>query len=146
MSQSKSFDSELYDADDNAKDMFIGFLWVKGFDNPRVNPDQYGIDVLAEHDGERYAFEVEVKHNWQTQDFPFETVHYAARKTKFFSIDGIDPINTHFITINHQRDTALRIDATILAQCPIITKPTIYTTEENFIEVPAEVCSFFTLD
>jgi hypothetical protein len=60
----KPFDPVLYEADDNAKFIVIRWLEQNGF-AAWVNPDQYGIDVLGERDGDQYCFAVQVKHNWQ---------------------------------------------------------------------------------
>jgi len=145
MTSTKPFDKELYDDDDNAKDQLITYLDEYGFDNPRVNPDQYGIDVLAERDGEPYAFEVEVKHNWKGDYFPFKSVHFAYRKMKFTKVETIPLRNTYFVMLNHERDTALRVDGVTFAGAPVVSKKTIYTSIEKFVEVATDLVSFFRI-
>ena len=51
----KPFSQIIYNADDNAKHQIIEWLMDQGFE-AWVNPDDYGIDVLATRDGTAYAF------------------------------------------------------------------------------------------
>lgn len=134
----KPFDVGLYNADDVAKHQVIEWLGTKQF-NAYVNPDQYGIDVLADKNNRLFGFEVEVKHNWSGFEFPYDTVHFAARKQKF-----IKP-NHYFTMLNDNRTRILLVKGTVLAQCNLVTKNTKYTTGEQFIEVPANLCLFRTL-
>ena len=145
MTERKPFSPTLYKQDDSAKEILIDYLTHKGFDNPRVNPDDYGIDVLAERDEQNYAFEVEVKHNWKGESFPFSSVHYAGRKTKFIANLVAPLANTYFVTLNDERTVALRVDGTTFSQSPLVAKRTIYTTSEHFVEIPVEKVRFFYL-
>ena len=134
----KHFDQRLYDSDDNAKELWIKYLTdVKGY-KAWVNPDQFGIDVLAEKAGEQYSFEVEVKHNWKGQAFPFRSVHFSARKRKF----ALDNGRNFFIMLNHERDYALAVSGATMLNSPVVSKDTIYTKGEQFIEVATTQCSF----
>jgi len=145
---SKPFDPDLYANDDNAKEILIDWLGDHGFDNPHVNPDQYGIDVLAYRGGEPYAFEVEVKHNWSGGWFPYKTIDFAYRKLKFAEGSSAIPLrNTFFVMFNHERTWALRVDAITFKASPVITKATIYTDKERFVRVTtdAEGVKFWTL-
>ncbi len=133
---SKPFSQELYNNDDNAKDIFIKMAEARGW-NARVNPDQYGIDVLTvDENGNERQFEVEVKHNWQGPSFGYKTLHYSDRKRKFLK----DPDKVSFVTFNHERTHALIVPGTVLASAKTITKDTIYTKGEKFIEVNVEDC------
>lgn len=135
----KPFDEGLYEADNPAIGDAIAWLLDQGWE-ARVNPDLYGIDVLAEApDGEHWEIEVEVKHNWRGQSFPYDTVHFSARKTKF----AYD--NSLFIMFNDDRSAALAVRGSIVAKCPIVVKRTIYTETESFIEVPFEHCRLLAL-
>lgn len=126
---SKPFDPDLYAADDDAKHQVIGWLERKGF-SAWVNPDQYGIDVLGKYRNVDYAFEVEVKHNWNRDTFPFDPVHFSARKLKFAK--G----NAYFTMLNHHRTMMLMTDAKALTDSPVVTKNTKYTSSEQFVAVP----------
>lgn len=127
----KPFSKELYDADDNAKEQVIKLLATKGV-KVVVNPDQYGIDLVGTYQGQPRSYEIEVKHNWKGKDFPFDKVHISARKLKFAW-----PMS-RFIMLNDDRTEAILIQGQDVAECPIITKSTIYTKDEQFIEIPLE--------
>jgi hypothetical protein len=135
----KPFDSGLYEADDNAKFDVIDWLETNEY-TAWVNPDQYGIDVLAEKDLLDYGFEVEVKHNWKGEDFPFSSVHFSARKKKFIAPN-------HFFTmLNHERSLILVVDGPTLFRSSVLSKETKYTTDEQFISVPVKSCGIFRLN
>lgn len=127
----KPFDKDLYDADDSAKYLVIEWLERRGF-VAFVNPDDYGIDILGRYNGMDYAFEVEVKHNWRGFNFPFDTVHYSARKRKFVMAEG----KTFFVTLNHERTRLLLINHNDFMAGKLVNKKTIYTDSEWFIEIP----------
>jgi hypothetical protein len=137
----KPFSPELYKNDDNAKDLVVAWLQSKQYE-AWINPDQYGIDVLASKDGKDLQFEVEVKHNWKGPRFQYDTLHYSDRKRKFLK----DPENTAFITLNHERTHALMVPGQVLADAPTITKDTIYTSNEKFIEVKTIDCNLVSLE
>jgi hypothetical protein len=135
----KPFDVGLYQSDDNAKYDIINWLHANDF-YAWVNPDQYGIDVLAFKDWSDYGFEVEIKHNWKGQEFPFKTVHFSARKQKF-----IAP-NHYFTMLNDDRSYVLVVDGPTLLAASVVSKETKYTTDEQFIAVPIHRCQIFRLD
>jgi hypothetical protein len=125
----KPFSKELYADDDDAKYVVIEWLERKGF-TAWVNPDQYGIDVLGKYADVDYSFEVEVKHNWDKDEFPFDLVHFSARKLKFAT--G----NAFFTMLNHQRTRMLMTDADALLDSAVVSKDTKYTSGEQFVAVP----------
>ena len=128
----KPFDLALYDADDNAKDLVI--QWLKGYGyNMLVNADKYGIDLVGfNNKSEPIKVEVEVKHHWTGPAFPFPTVHVSARKRKFFAPDS------YLVMVNHDRTHCLTLNYEALSWGRLITKPTIYTTDEQFVEVTVD--------
>lgn len=126
----KPFDQALYDADDNAKHLIVEWFnshgWVL-----QVNPDEYGVDLIGFDPLLRaVTVEVEVKHHWTTPTFPFKTVHVSARKRKFIH-EG-----AYLVMLNHQRTHALTFSHHDLNAAHIVTKDTIYTTAEQFLELP----------
>jgi hypothetical protein len=138
----KPFSQSLYEHDDNAKDQIIKWLNSNGW-KAGTNPDRFGIDVIAiDINSNEHYFEVEVKHNWKGPIFQYDTLHYSARKRKFLN----DPEHTTFITLNHERTHALIAPGQVLADAPTITKDTIYTKGEQFIEVRTEDCSIVDLE
>lgn len=126
----KPFDSDLYNADDPAKDYVIEWLTSKGY-KAEVNPDKYGIDVLTSRNGKQSGVEVEVKHNWQGYKFPYRTVHISGRKLKFFQDDS-----NFLLMLNHDWSAALSFTAEEIRNATLIIKDTIYTKAEQFIELP----------
>jgi hypothetical protein len=132
----KPFSKSHYDQDDSAKYQVIQWLRNQGYE-AQVNPERYGIDVLADRDGEHLKVEVEVKHNWKGPHFQYSTLHYSDRKRKFLDT----PDNTMFVTLNHERTHALVVPGPVLAKSETITKDTIYTRGEKFIEVDVDLCS-----
>jgi hypothetical protein len=136
----KPFDLDLYNADDNAKELVI--QWLKGYGyNVYVNPDQYGIDLIGtDSTGKAIAVEVEVKHHWKGSHFPFRTVHVSARKQKFIRPDS------YLVMVNHERTHVLTLNYETLSQAKLVTKPTIYTTDEQFLQVDVEMAKIRKLN
>lgn len=135
----KPFSQKLYDKNDDAKFQVIDWLNSGDWDSG-VNPDQYGIDVLGTYDDTEAMFEVEVKHNWKGPRFPYNEVHWPARKLKFAKLEG----NVFFVMLNHERSHALVAKATDVLASEIVVKATKYTASEEFIEVPKSKCRFFS--
>lgn len=135
---SKVFDQSHYDADDNAKHQLIDWLEKRHGYMAWVNEDQYGIDVLALKKGELFEFEVEVKHNWKGDGFPFDTVHWSARKIKFAEPSE----RVWFVMFNDERTQALFASGEVLLSSPIVVKNTKYTNGEKFVAVPLARCIF----
>ena len=131
----KPFDPELYGRDDSAKLIIIAWLAEHGIE-AEVNPDQYGIDLLAKGPKGNYQIEVEVKHNWLGGDFPFKTVHFAARKTKFVTDDP----NCLFMMLSDSLTRVLVVSGQVLSSAKKVTKRTIYTEAEQFLQVDLADC------
>ncbi len=139
----KPFSPTLYQENDDAKLLVIDYLRANGF-LAKVNPDQYGIDLLARNTktSENYELEVEVKHNWKGPKFQFPTLHFPGRKLKFIK----DSSTTVFFILNHERTHAYWVDGTILSKSPVVIKDTIYTKNEQFIEVFLDRCKILDLN
>lgn len=139
----KPFDPNTYAENDNAKNLVVAFLKKWGFTNVHVNPDKYGIDLLAERirNGRTvsYGVEVEVKHNWSGSLFPFSHVHYAARKVKFLN----ECEHTYFIMCNTERTHLLIANEQAFDGARIVRKDTSTTTNEWFMQVPLERCLMY---
>lgn len=136
---SKPFDRNLYNADDSVKEILIDWLRSKEF-KAKVNPDQYGIDVLSNWMGDDTGIEVEIKHNWRGAEFPYPTVHFASRKYKF--LEGTKEVR--FVMFNHERTHILIVDGKEFKK--LVTKNTIYTDGEAFFEIPIENCTIVSLE
>jgi hypothetical protein len=129
----KKFSQKQYVLDDDAKIQLVNWLNNNGY-MAWINPDKFGIDVLAKKNNENYAFEVEVKHNWKQPEFQYKEVHFAARKFKFLKAAD----NVMFVMFNHQRNKMLFVDAKHFTK--IVSKNTKYTSNETFYEIPIENC------
>jgi len=138
---SKAFDPVLYGDDDSAK--YDVLRWLESMGHVVcVNPDEYGIDLLGIWGEENTAWEVEVKHNWRGEHFPFDSVHYSVRKRKFIQPD----VHTYFVTVNHERTMLLCIKGEDFMDGKLIQKSTIYTQDEWFVEVPIRKGIFMSLE
>ena len=135
----KPFDADLYNADDPAKEYVIEWLESKGY-QAQVNPDQYGIDLLTSRNGKQSGVEVEVKHNWEGYKFPYRTVHISGRKLKFFQDD-----NNFLLMLNHDWSAALSFAAGEIRNAIMITKDTIYTKAEKFLELPIKTAKRYKI-
>lgn len=129
----KPFSEKLYDEDDNAKYQVIEWLTEQGY-HAYVNPDQYGIDVIAEQGDVTYFYEVEVKHNWKGPVFIYDGIHWTERKRKF----AVE--NAFFVMLNHERTHAFITTWDVVLAAPVIVKNTKYTANEKFIEVSKKDC------
>jgi len=125
----KPFSPELYDVNDDAKELVIRWLGLNNIE-AWVNPDQYGIDLLSKD----VQYEVEVKHNWNGDTFPFDTVHLPGRKMKFANDLSL------FVMLNHERTHAMLISGAKVQQSEVVTKDTIYTKDEQFIVIDVKDC------
>lgn len=107
----------------------------------KLNPNPYGIDLLA-FDGDylEAKFEVEVKHTWKTR-FMFETIHIPLRKEKF--LWSFWP--TYFIVFNHDLDQAAVLEAEDIRESPVIAKKTKYTDYEMFFEIPRDKIDWYQI-
>lgn len=136
----KPFSKSLYEGNDGAKHQVVAWLKTQEFD-AHINPDQYGIDVLAEKNGKKYEFEVEVKHNWKGKTFPFDDIDFPTRKLKMAK----PTLQNFFVMLNHERNRTLIISGQTFLNSPIVTKDTIYTKNESFVRIPIDQAKFFDL-
>jgi|LauGreDrversion4_2_1035121.scaffolds.fasta_scaffold345876_2 hypothetical protein len=136
----KPFSNSLYTKNDDAKHLVIKWLDEQGYE-AHVNPDKYGIDLLGVNrdTGRKIQVEVEVKHNWSGQRFPFDTVHFPARKLKF-----VNP-KSFFIMLNKERTHILVVSGNTICHSKTIKKSTVYTSSEDFMEVSATRCFIYPL-
>jgi Holliday junction resolvase-like predicted endonuclease len=127
----KEFDPKLYQDNDDAKYLVIQLLESEGW-YARVNPDPYGIDILASKRNKDIAVEVEVKHSWKAKDFPFDTVQIPCRKQKFAELAG-----SWFAIISSDRTQVLITDGQSVAKSnQVIIKNKYVSDNEKFYQVP----------
>lgn len=130
----KPFSKELYNENDDAKQLVIKWLESNGI-TAEVNKNRYGIDLVTDDK----SYEVEVKHNWKGVEFPYEEVHFPYRKIKFATDDAV------FVMLNHERTHAILVDGSVMAKCETVFKSTKYTRNEKFIEVKLADCKIVEL-
>lgn len=130
----KPFSKELYNENDDAKQLVIKWLGSNGI-TAEVNKNRYGIDLVS--DG--MSYEVEVKHNWKGETFPYDEVHFPYRKIKFATDDAT------FVMLNHERTHAILVSGNVLANSETVFKSTKYTRNEKFIEVKLSDCEIVKL-
>lgn len=138
----KPFSNAQFDADDDAKLLVAEYIareW--GINNVHVNPNQYGIDLLGDDNGLRIGIEVEVKHNWSGPNFPFSTVHFSARKTKFL----FECPEVFFCMVNHERTNMIGISSAGFDDSKLVKKNTKVSQQEWFIQVPLHRFDFYDL-
>ena len=95
----KKFSQELFDENDDACRNAAEYIKEDlGIDALEDNPNKYGVDLIGTLDGEFVSYvEVERKHGWKGETFPFSTVNLPARKKKY--VELILP--TQFVIFNH---------------------------------------------
>ena len=138
----KPFSEELYAENDDAKHQVVDWLLDHGFDSAGINPDQYGIDILADKEGQRYEVEVEVKHNWKGERFPFGEVHFPARKKKVAK----DSEFNWFFMLNHERTHGLIVDGFDFVRGALVRKNTSEYDNDMFVEIPTFNCKFVKME
>lgn len=137
----KPFDQQLFDDNDAAaKNRVASFLIKNGYS---VNEGtKYGIDLVVEKAGiGTIMVEVEVKHNWKGESFPFPTVHFLYRKKKFFE----QPQRVYMALLNSQMTHAMLVENKTILKGKLVTKDTIYTAGERFYEVRVTDCPIVRL-
>lgn len=135
----KKFDTRLYEQNDNAKLVAIEYFTSIG-KSAIVNPDTYGIDLIIDDD---FYCEVEVKHNWDNDDFPFDTLQIPLRKMKFANLDK----RSWFMVINKHRTRAIVVKHEDLLDSRISNVPNKYMEYgEKFIQVPKSKFRFISFE
>tara|TARA_B100000029_G_scaffold253000_1_gene249933 strand:+ start:10723 stop:11157 length:435 start_codon:yes stop_codon:yes gene_type:complete len=133
----KKFSQELFDENDDACRNAAEYIKEDlGIDALEDNPNKYGVDLIGTLDGEFVSYvEVERKHGWKGETFPFSTVNLPARKKKY--VELILP--TQFVIFNHDFSYAAIIHRDDVAESPTKFISTIYTRGEKFYDIPISV-------
>ncbi len=106
------------------------------------NPDPYGPDLMA-YDGERFAgyVECEVKDVWKGRRFPFQTIQFPKRKSKFLT-DAI-----LFVMFNSKMNRCLIVDGRDLEKAKLVEVSNKYVKKgEFFYQVKANDVTFFNTE
>lgn len=141
----KKFSKKLHEENDRearelAKEFFasIGYFL-------KDNPDEYGPDLVCTS----YLFETkdlgyvecEIKYNWQSGVFPFETLQIPARKSKFLDKQIV------FFVINAERSKAAVVLGKDVASSPTQVVSNKYVKDgEEFFQIPVDKVIFVDLN
>lgn len=129
----KKFDKDLYDANDKiarekAKLYFSRFNFTV-----TDNPDKYGPDLILTDGTNKCFVECEIKHNWKGETFPFNTIQFPERKSKFAKMGVV------FFMLNSEADHAIIVSGNVLLQSPMVEVSNKYVPSgENFFQVPVD--------
>lgn len=127
----KPFDPQLYAENDDAKLIAVAWLIGRGW-AADINPDQYGIDIVARKGLKNLKLEVEVKHNWAEGEFKFPTVHIPKRKLKF-----AEQPDSWFMVMRADRKVALVCSGESILKSPLAEVSNKLVAEgEQFFQVP----------
>ena len=140
----KKFDHKLYRDNDNLGKKFAKHFLPKIMkqSNPekynsveiRENSDKYGPDLCCYNDGELIGyFEPEIKHNWNTDKFPFNDLQIPERKAKW--ANGHNGLPVTFCVLSKPS----RFSGSVSATTSILNMATV--TGKNLIDSPTEVVS-----
>ena len=139
----KAFDQILYDENDAiAKEAVRSFLEaVWGY--PVTEGGQYDVDLLIyEEDTICGYVEVERRHNWDKQHFPFDTLNIPERKRKFFTLDQPSLL----FAVSKDCKWAVFVPGEIVLQCPVKMLDNKFCFQEPFFVVPIEYCMLVDLE
>lgn len=139
----KKFDNYLHSQyDDVGKNIVISYFQNLGFD-ARENTDRYGVDVVLYRNNIPIGYaEVEIRNNWNTDVFPFDTLNVPLRKKKLLDQD----LPTYFFSINKTNTRMYCCPAEIVLESPVKENPNKYVKEkEYFYKVPLEKLKLIVL-
>lgn len=134
------FDQHRYTVHDLAKHVIIHELEQQGWLDVHVNPDTYAADLKAtsSRSGKQWTIEVEVKNNWSTGTFQYQTLHISNRKQHFN--------NEHHmhITCNADWSAYIIVPPSALMTAKRVRKNTTYSRDELFMEININDCQQIT--
>lgn len=107
----------------------------------QVNPDKYGPDLIARKFEDTYFVEVEVKHAWIGEFFPYDTIQLPERKTKFTNLE----YDTIFCLLNSQKTKAILIHQSKILSSELKSMPNKYMDEEQFYSIPISECAIIDI-
>jgi hypothetical protein len=101
------------------------------------NPDEYGVDLIAEKDSKRVYVEVEVKRGWHGPTFQYDTMHLPLRKRKFLDKP------TKFMIFNNSLTHAAVISRKAIKNAPVSVVPNQKVSiGEKFFDIPVDDVTF----
>ena len=138
MMKTKRFDKTLHDQYDNAgREVVKNYFSSKLNITAKDNPDLYGVDLLLYRDNELIGYaEVEVRNNWKTNAFPYDTLNVPYRKKKLLDND----LPTFFFSVNSIKTRMFCCKAENVLGCEVKENPNKYVkSDEYFYKVPVSI-------
>lgn len=139
----KKFDRALFDQNDErgrtiVKNFFHG-LGIQATDNP----DTYAVDLVLSREGKLIGYaEVEVRHNWKTDEFPYDTLNVPSRKEKLLR----NPLPTYFFSINSLGTRMFAATDDVVLSSPLQENPNKYVAKgELFYKVALDRCKMIVI-
>lgn len=139
------FVKESYDQNNLiGKQLLVAYLFKNGYNIlPETFSENYGVDIVAEKNGKKIRFEVEMKGKYNFHDmntFPFDTVSFLARKEKWKN-DGFV-----YCIINKSNYCAISCHSDIIFNADYLEKISVDTSHRRgndmCYRVPKELCKF----
>lgn len=127
-------DHAKYDevARDSAKSFWSRLGW-----NIQDNPDEYGVDLIAQKNSKQVFVEVEVKRGWHGPTFQYDTIRLPLRKRKFLDRP------TQFMVFNNSLTHAALISRKAIQNSSVAVVPNqTIPIGEQFFDIPVEDVTF----
>jgi hypothetical protein len=128
----KPFDQALYNQHDLIGKRRVA-AWLSAWGFEIESGSQYGVDLEVYKHGELYA-EVEVEQRDFGGRCPYQTIHVAGRKRKFFETDR----KTVLFAVDMQGRWAYYTTGKRILNSPLIDLPNKYQQGERFYDVPIQ--------
>ena len=144
----KQFDKKLHAANDEIAKKLSKKVLEKDFAALGItileNPDQYGVDMYLVKNEKIIGYvECEIKLVWQSLVFPYDSIQFPERKTKFAVLDR----PTIFCMLNSMRNRMLCVGSKDLLSSPLVEVPNKYKGEkELFYQVPLKCARFYEVE
>ena len=133
--KTKQFDQSLHDRyDDPGRQVVKSYFSSKLKITAKDNPNLYGVDLLLYKNETLVGYaEVEVRNNWTTDAFPYDTLNVPYRKKKLLEND----LPTFFFSVNSIKTRMFCCKAEDILECEIKENPNKYVkSDEYFYKVP----------
>ena len=140
----KKFDPTLHEQyDDIGKNIVISYFKNKLNIEASGNPDIYGVDVILYRNNKPIGYaEVEVRNNWNSDNFPYDTLNVPCRKKKLLDND----LPTYFFSINKIQTRMFCCTADVVLNSRIQENPNKYVkSKEYFYKVPVDKLKLINL-
>lgn len=137
---SKRFSPTLHaENDSEAKAAVESLLEHLNLTQVTEHPDCYAVDLIGIRDGEVVGYvEVERKHGWEGDSFPFKTLRIPGRKRKYAELK----LPTQFVVFNKTWTYAAVVDSKTLMASELTPSSNKFASNELFFNVPVDSVDF----